>query len=315
MVLSTESFIAGSIAGAVGTLVGHPLDTLKTFAQTNQGTPPTFRALFRGMGPPLLTAGFIQSGILGIYENMRRSLWAGEPHLTPLYIDGIAGTASGVCISCLTSPIMRIKVQQQLDGKPFWQTLEKVAATRTLYSGYSMTLLFESSRGIYMIAYSVLKQSLSRELQIDARGRRHDGHQGGSLPLWARTAAGAGANVICWSIMYPVDVVRSVQMSQSTAASSKHDARGALRCARALVRDGGVARLYRGFVATMLRAGPVAGIILPCFELVLPWLEGRTTDRNRNTLLHAEVTTPSAAIGSASASTVRTLARRASGPM
>ena len=89
--------------------------------------------------------------------------------------------------------------------------------------------------------------------------------------------------------MYPVDVVRSVQMAQSTqsaAGGATHDAGGALSCALALVREGGVVRLYRGFLATMLRAGPVAGIILPCFELILPWLEGPTA----NTQSRGEVT-------------------------
>jgi hypothetical protein len=41
------------------------------------------------------------------------------------------------------------------------------------------------------------------------------------------------------------------------------------------VREGGVQRLYRGWLLTILRAGPVAGIILPSFEIVLPWLERR----------------------------------------
>ena len=143
----------------------------------------------------------------------------------------------------------RIKVQQQIDGKPFWQTLQKVASTRTLYAGYTMTLVFESSRGLYMVAYSVLKQSLAHHLQTDAEA--HSPSMVGSLPLWARTAAGAGANVLCWSIMYPVDVIRSVQMSRSTSdAHAKSGFGGAIDCARGLIREGGVARLYRGFLAT-----------------------------------------------------------------
>ena len=169
-------------------------------------------------------------------------------------------------------------MQQQIDGKSFWQTLQKVAATRTLYAGFAMTLAFESSRGLYMVAYSLLKQSFSRNLQTDMDGRGTP--MDGSLPLWARTTAGAGANILCWSVMYPVDVVRSVQMARSTNdAGAKSNFGGAIGCAQGLVRQGGMARLYRGFLATMLRAGPVAGIILPCFELVLPWLEGRKGDQ------------------------------------
>ena len=233
----------------------------------------------------------------------------------------------------------RIKVQQQIDGKTFWQTLQKVASTRTLYAGYTMTLVFESSRGLYMVAYSVLKQSLAHHLQTDAEA--HSPSMGVSLPLWARTAAGAGANVLCWSIMYPVDVIRSVQMSRSTSdAHAKSGFGGAIDCARGLIREGGVARLYRGFLATMLRAGPVAGIILPCFELVLPWLEGRRGDGLTDERHQAAVTPPARtwqheqqrqlihpmrAAGAGSVQVVTTdaasaahnaaLVRRASGPM
>ena len=48
---------------------------------------------------------------------------------------------------------------------------------------------------------------------------------------------------------------------------------GTIECARRLHAEGGVLRFYRGFWPTMLRAGPVAGVILPAFELTLAWLE------------------------------------------
>lgn len=43
--------------------------------------------------------------------------------------------------------------------------------------------------------------------------------------------------------------------------------------ARALLSEGGLSRLYRGIGYAVLRAGPVAAVIMPCFELVLPRLE------------------------------------------
>ena len=100
------------------------------------------------------------------------------------------------------------------------------------------------------------------------------------MPLWARAVAGAGANVVTWSVMYPVDVVRSVQ--QSTPARPARSSTAAVQppqsawaCARSLLAEAGIARFYHGFGFTILRAGPVAGIILPIFDVVLPWLESR----------------------------------------
>ena len=39
-----------------------------------------------------------------------------------------------------------------------------------------------------------------------------------------------------------------------------------------LYRDGGVGRFYRGLGFTVLRAGPVAGVLLPTFDLTLYFL-------------------------------------------
>ena len=269
---SKEAFLAGSVAGAAGMTLGHPLDTMKTYAQTGHGSPPSVRALFRGIGPPIATAGCLSSIILGVYENVRRQLWpidsatTGSPGPPPLWAEGVAGSCSGLCISVLTGPMGRIKVQQQLTGAGFMRVLRDAVSTRTLYAGYSMTALFEASRGVYMMSYALLKRSLGSAIDTAPP----------ALPLWARTIAGAGANIISWSLLYPVDVVRSVQMAQ--AAAKPASVPGPINCARALVAEGGLTRLYRGFGATMLRAGPVAGIILPCFELVLPWLEARRRD-------------------------------------
>ena len=43
--------------------------------------------------------------------------------------------------------------------------------------------------------------------------------------------------------------------------------------ARAMLAEGGVRRFYRGYAYTLVRAGPVACVIMPSFELLLPRLE------------------------------------------
>ena len=221
---------------------------------------------------------------------------------------------AGLSISVATTPISRIKVQQQLSGTLLLPTVRDVTRSRTLYVGYRMTALFEASRGVYMMSYSALKQSFEHGLNSNSGGSS-GGPSGGddadsrvALPLFARTIAGAGANVITWGLMYPFETIRSVQQARAatlsasspsshgpvasapsassaaaaaSAAPTKAAQRattqradlGVLASARSLVAEGGLARLYRGFGPTMLRAGPVAGIILPMFELVLPRLE------------------------------------------
>mmetsp|Transcript_38433 Transcript_38433/g.127281 ORF Transcript_38433/g.127281 Transcript_38433/m.127281 type:complete len:289 (-) Transcript_38433:73-939(-) len=256
--ISLHSFLAGSIAGAVGTLVGHPLDTLKVHAQAGRRSPSSLRCLFRGVGTPLIGAGALQAANLGVYENVRRRLSADRP---PLLCHAAAGSVAGLCISPVTTLLSRVKVQQQLTGQSFVATARSIGSLASLFTGLAMTALFESTRGGYMLAYCLLKQALTPS-----------GSAKGEPPLWARTAAGAGANVVTWCVVYPIDVVRNVQVAHA-AAHPAGQAPGWLACVRALLREDGPARLYRGYALTILRAGPVAGVILPTFEVVLPYLE------------------------------------------
>ena len=287
--MSAKSFVAGAAAGAAGTFVGHPLDTLKTHVQAGS-RPPCMRALFRGVSMPVLTAGVLQSINLGVYENVCRLVCGGRHEsfeAAPLWCHGLAATVGGIAISPLTAPLSRIKVQQQLGGASFAATVRASAAGGTLYIGYAMTLAFESSRGFYMVVYQGLKRAFERHAACHRATP-----EPAALPLWMRTIAGATANIAVWAVFYPVDVVRSVQQSApprpptaaaapaATAAAATAAAaaatmvpaldamaaaravprpaqpRSALACARALIAEAGIARLYRGYTVTILRAGP-----------------------------------------------------------
>lgn len=286
--LSPQAFIAGSIAGAAGIFVGHPLDTLKTFAQTGRKRPDSVLSLFRGIHLQALVAGSIQSLHLGVYENLRRVLTPGLGDLdAPLWAHACAGTTGGILVSTLTTPLSRIKVAQQLTGSGFVATLRAIGGVRSLYVGGLCTLVFEASRGGYMVVYQCFKRALSST--TTAAGREGGGVGEVTISLGGRVAAGAAANVVVWAVMFPVETVRNVQQGEAARAlvagssserqlpqqlHQQHAPRGAIACARNLVREAGVRRLYRGWLLTVLRAGPVAGVMLPCFELVLPTLEG-----------------------------------------
>lgn len=54
-----------------------------------------------------------------------------------------------------------------------------------------------------------------------------------------------------------------------------------LACARDIVAERGLPGLYRGYVLTLLRAGPVSGVVLPMFDLSLAALERMAGPRRR----------------------------------
>jgi len=94
-----------------------------------------------------------------------------------------------------------------------------------------------------------------------------------SEPLERRVAAGALAGCTAWSSIYPVDVLRSRIMAGA--------GRGGVVAAEAvrLYRSGGARAFYRGIGATLLRAGPVAGVLLPVNDLALEALSRRYAEQ------------------------------------
>ena len=78
-----SSITAGYIAGSVGLLIGHPLDSLKVALQTGGAgrmprTSKELMILYSGVGPPLMTVGAVASVNFAIYDNVRRALFRKE---------------------------------------------------------------------------------------------------------------------------------------------------------------------------------------------------------------------------------------------
>lgn len=272
---SEAAFAAGLLSGAAGQFIGHPLDTLKVHAQAASAERLSLRSLWRGAAAPILTAGAIQSFALGIFENTRRTIW---PHETPTPLTHLAaaGTTCGLCSSLITCPLSRVKVLQQLTGASFVHTTRGAVASGTLFRALPTAALWESTRGSYMVLYALLKRALSPSAPSSPSAAEPP------LPLWARIAAGGGANVLNMGFWYPLNTVLNVQQSEVPAplatasvqpAAASRAGSGLWATALSMLSDGGVARFYRGYSYTLIRAGPVAAAIMPTFEILLPWLE------------------------------------------
>lgn len=129
----------GLIAGASGVVIGHPFDTLKVFYQINP-SKTTFnlniRTLYRGILPPLLTSGSIQSINFTLYEYFKSKI------VCLNYGSGvtmfIAASSSGAMMSIITAPLGMIKIRQQTSR--FSQRMPSIpAVVRTIYSTSGIT--------------------------------------------------------------------------------------------------------------------------------------------------------------------------------
>lgn len=250
----------GLIAGASGVIIGHPLDTIKVHYQisTKAKTLNTnLRYLYRGILPPLLTSGSIQSINFSLYEYFKDQLRSYH-YLSHSPIIFLSGAGSGAIISLLATPIGNVKIRQQTSRlSQESPTIRQVVAhiytshgIRGFYKAYGPMLFMESfGRGFYLYVYDSMKRQLTQRSGVEET-------------LSIKIASGATAGVSSWLLVYPLDVVKA--RLQVDAGNVKYQ--GVLDCVIKTWREGGVRAFTRGLGFTLLRAAPVAAVILPIYE-------------------------------------------------
>lgn len=171
MDLHFAPFAAGIVAGANGTFVGHPFDTLKTRFQvgrvSNQKVDLAFiRQLYRGILPPLVTSGAIQSTSFFLFENIRSRLRDSSKGgaLVPGDLSSIfvSGCVAGSVVSLMSNPISIIKIRQQIESsatvRQCVRDVYAVSGWKGFYRGMAPMVVLDASRGMYFMNYEILKR-------------------------------------------------------------------------------------------------------------------------------------------------------------
>ena len=87
------------------------------------------------------------------------------------------------------------------------------------------------------------------------------------LSLSQRMAAAALAGTLSSSILLPLDAIRTRMHAHPSFSHS--DNLTVRRAAKDLWRMGGVREFFRGFGVSFMRAGPVASLSMPAYDLAL----------------------------------------------
>lgn len=305
-----NSVVAGYTAGVSGTIIGHPIDSMKVWAQTRPAgscskspllhcattarfrfsgqkqpkkrlllprqarhnsslaLPSTkmLRTLYAGVSGPLVSVGVIQAINFCVYDSTRRYLHQRDTGSVSGYLhdDSMANVAwSGAVVGStsafVTSPLMHVKVKQQVAQVSYrdaaahavrWRGCTK-QAVRNLYTGFFPHALSEvAGRVVYFSTYEYLKRFLGAR-------RRQDG----VITLGDRMVAASSSGVACWCVIYPLDAMRSRMFATSKKC--------VVKTAHKILAEGGWKAFYRGLGITLLRAGPVHAFVLPIYDLVL----------------------------------------------
>ena len=82
----------------------------------------------------------------------------------------------------------------------------------------------------------------------------------------------ASSGMICWSFIFPADVIRSKLYAKSLNAQVQPTTMDGIHLARKMVEEQGIQSLYRGMSVAVPRAGPIVAVVLPVYDYVLKWL-------------------------------------------
>jgi len=229
-----RNFGYGYLAGMMGIIVSHPIDTLKTHYQ--QFNRLVFKNLYRGIIPPIIGVGLEKAVVFGVYESTIKYTNS----------DIISGGLSGLSASLVVTPFERLKILMQT-GQSI-NSLKNI----NLFQGLSATLTRETPGfAIYFSVYNKLK---------------HNNQDLKDIHPFKSFGYGALAGTASWIFIYPQDRIKT----HIQAARDKKI--GFFEAFRYIHKTEGITSFYRGFHLALLRAIPLHATAFTTVELCKKYL-------------------------------------------
>lgn len=272
---SAKLAVSGAAGGVVEAIVVQPLDMVKTRFQLNTGQNTSIvRAirdvvkeggvmrLYRGMLPEAIGMVPKSSGMYATYESVRRNLTARNGGETTMAIAASAGTASGLAEAVIVTPFQVVKVRLQAKEHLGRYSSPTDCIAKTMreegLAGFTRGLGPTCWRnGVWNTVYFGL---MFRFKQLLPTPKTHAGELGSTL------LAGFGGGMIATGFNAPFDVTKSRFQSQVHVPGQVPKYRFTLPSLAAIVREEGVAAVYKGFAPKAWRMGLGGAVSMAAFE-------------------------------------------------
>ncbi|KAL4932132.1 putative mitochondrial carrier protein [Aspergillus undulatus] len=294
----SADFWAGYISGALGIIIGNPLDLIKVRLQANSSAPgsagprqftrfESTTSLVRGAAAPILGYGALNALLFVSYN---RSLMLLDNSLTDptnpencaLYKLWLAGALGGIASWTVSSPTEFIKCRAQLDarhGVSSWTVARDIVRSRGwrgLYFAGGITCARDSiGYGFYFWSYEYCKRLMSSYGYEDANG----------LPLNVLLCGGI-AGVVTWASVFPLDVIKTRLQANTIDAyaearpllrsQANRPAMNSFELAREVYRTEGFKAFYRGLGVCSLRAFIVNAAQWATYEWLMRYFQNPT---------------------------------------
>ncbi|KAI1332205.1 mitochondrial carrier domain-containing protein [Xylariaceae sp. FL0255] len=287
----SADFWAGYVSGAVGILVGNPLDLAKVRLQAEPIGSPLRRAsqlaattsrsaLLAGSPGPLLGYGALNAILFVAYnrsEHILNRLLAPNPPPRAtstgvnLWTTWLAGAVGGLATWVISTPTELVKCRAQLaTGSPSSSALSSYSIAhgilRTegisgLYHGGVITASRDSiGYGFYFWAYEFSKRAITAK-NLGSRSRE----------TINTLLCGGIAGVATWASIFPLDVIKTRVQGQVFDGSQKK--KGAREIARETYKEGGPRIFVRGLAVCSLRAFVVNAVQWAVYEWAMVHLQ------------------------------------------
>lgn len=299
----SADFWSGYVSGAVGILIGNPLDVLKVRLQAADPAAlapssyarqfQTTASLVTGTAAPILGYGALNALLFVSYNRTEAALNAAFASKGNLWSTWAAGAAGGLATWAVSTPTELIKCRAQMATPPqsSWAIARQIVrseSVRGLYFGGAVTALRDSiGYGFYFWTYEVCNG------WVDAYSQGE--------PTFAREASkvllcGGLAGVATWGSIFPLDVIKTRVQTQPFAASAPLLASttssqtrpplaekrlGAIHVAKLAYQEGGMGVFFRGLTVCSVRAFIVNAVQWAVYEWMMHELGHGRNQRNQ----------------------------------
>eukprot|EP00928_Gymnodinium_smaydae_P029991 TRINITY_DN22426_c0_g3_i1.p1 TRINITY_DN22426_c0_g3~~TRINITY_DN22426_c0_g3_i1.p1 ORF type:complete len:276 (+),score=41.94 TRINITY_DN22426_c0_g3_i1:73-900(+) len=237
--------------------VGHPFDTLKTRLQLRLHSSMSscvwhmlqeqgIRGFYRGAAMPLTQLVVKRPFEFAIWE------WFNATFRGKAYAPALGGIVAGMTSSVIGCPFSVIKIQLQANSKDVHtgvaEAVTAVWNTRGplgFYRGFLVSVSKETPFAtVYLGTYGNLRETLPKT-------------------SWSPAVAGAAASMVTWTILLPLDTLKTViqaRVLQETRSES------AFRQFKSIVRERGVLGLWAGWAPVAIRSLPSSASAMLAYE-------------------------------------------------
>ena len=286
----SADFWAGYISGALGIVVGNPLDVIKVQLQANHSTSTraSVRADFiaawtTGTAAPILGYGALNALLFVSYNRSETALNEAFAVKQSLSTTWLAGAIGGLATWIVSAPTEVVKCRAQASTTP--SSSAAVAARtfrenglRGFYLGGSVTALRDSiGYGFYFWSYQLMTNMWPSSPEEERFSLQHEAPK--------VLLCGGLAGIATWASVFPLDVIKTrvqthafklnsetsplLPRSGLIARSMAQERPGAWKLAMDAYQRHGVRVFFRGFTVCCVRAFVVNAVQWAVYEAIM----------------------------------------------